>query len=51
MVVVNRFTKTAHFIASHKANDASHITNLYFKEIIGLHGVPKAIVRDRNTKF
>jgi len=51
MVVVDRFTKMAHFVACHKADDGSHITDLYFREIIRLHGVRKIIVRDRDTKF
>ena len=51
MVVVDRFTKIAPFVSSHKPNDASHITDLYLREIIRLHGVPKTIVSDRDTKF
>ena len=51
IVVVDRFTKMAHFVAFHKIDDASHITDLYFKEIIRLHGVSETIVSDRDTKF
>lgn len=50
-IVVDRFSKIALFIVCSKNNDVTHIVDLFFKDIVCLHGLRRTIVSDWNVKF
>jgi hypothetical protein len=51
MVVVEKLTNYAHFILVKMTHKATKIVEIYMKKIVRLHGVPKAIVFNRDLKL
>jgi hypothetical protein len=51
MVVVDKLSKSTHFILIKSTCKSINITNIFMKDIFILHGMPKEIVSDRDTKF
>ena len=50
-VIVDRLTKTAHFIPIRTNYSVSKLCQLYVEKVVTLHGVPMSIVSDRDTRF
>ncbi|GJU92759.1 putative reverse transcriptase domain-containing protein [Tanacetum coccineum] len=50
-VIVDRLTKSAHFIPTRETDSMETLTRLYIKEIVSRHGVPISIISNRNIHF
>jgi hypothetical protein len=50
-VIVDHFSKVAHFIPVKSTYKGAKLAELYIARILCLHGVPKKIVSDRGTHF
>ena len=50
-VIVDRLTKSAHFLAVRMTFTLEEFYQLYIREIVRLHGVPVSIVSDRDPRF
>ena len=49
--MVDRLTKFAYFFAISSDYSTSQVADLFFRELFRLHGLPKTIVSDRDSKF
>jgi hypothetical protein len=50
-VIVDRLTKTAHFLPVHSTHKTEKYAEIYIDQIVCLHGIPKTIVSDRGALF
>ena len=50
-VIVDRLTKSAHFLPVRTTYTMDKYAEIYVKEIVRLHGVPLSIVSDRDARF
>ena len=50
-VIVDRFTKVAHFLPVKTSYTARQYAQLYLDRIVSLHGIPKTIISDRGAQF
>jgi hypothetical protein len=50
-VVVDRLTKSAHFIPVNVKDSMEKLTRIYTQEVVRLHGVTSSIVSDRDSRF
>ena len=51
MVVLDRLTKVAHFIPIKYTYSTIYVTQVFIRNVVKLHGVPKNIVSDMDAKF
>ena len=50
-VIVDRLTKSTHFLDVRMTFTLEELCRLYIREIVGLHGVPVSILSDRDLRF
>ncbi|GKB63698.1 putative reverse transcriptase domain-containing protein [Tanacetum coccineum] len=50
-VIVDRLTKSAHFLPMREDYKMERLARLYLNEIVSRHGVPISIISDRDSRF
>ncbi|GJV97660.1 putative reverse transcriptase domain-containing protein [Tanacetum coccineum] len=50
-VIIDRLTKSAHFLAIREDYSTERLARIYINEIVARHGVPVLIISDRNGRF
>ena len=51
LVVVDRLSKYVHFIVLKHLFMTKTVVEIFVKEVVRLHGIPRAIVSDRDSLF
>ena len=51
LVVVDKLTKSAHFILVRDTYDVTDVARVFISEVIRLHGFPTKIIFDRDSRF
>jgi hypothetical protein len=51
LVIVDKLTKSAHFILVRDTYDVTDVARVFVSEVIHLHGIPKKIILDIDSRF
>ena len=51
LVIVDKLTKSAHFIPVRDTYDVIDVAHVFVREVIHLHEIPKKIISDRDSRF
>ena len=51
LVVVDKLSKMAHFVATHTSVTAPELARLFYSEVVRHHGIPLSIISDRDARF
>jgi hypothetical protein len=51
LVIVDKLTKSAHFIPVRDTYNVTDVDQVFLSEVICLHGIPKKIISDRDSRF
>ena len=50
-VIVDRLTKSAHFLAIKETDKFSTLADVYLKEVVSRYGVPTSIISNRDARL
>nr|GEU95534.1 putative reverse transcriptase domain-containing protein [Tanacetum cinerariifolium] len=50
-VIMDRLTKSAHFLPTREDDSMEKLTKIYLKEVVTRHGIPISIISDRDPRF